>query len=160
MRLVRIWLKDEMATRELGRVLGGLLEPGDVVILTGELGAGKTTLAQGLARGLEVKGRITSPSFTLIQEYEGRIPFFHVDVYRLEDPEAALELGLDEYFYGGGVTAVEWGRLLGEELLPPEYLEVSLEYGPEGGRYAVLTGRGARYVRILEELKKLAGPGA
>ncbi|QGP91414.1 tRNA threonylcarbamoyladenosine biosynthesis protein TsaE [Neomoorella glycerini] len=156
---VQIRLKDAGATRELGRVLGRLLGPGDVVILTGELGAGKTTLAQGLAQGLEVSGTVTSPTFTLIQEHQGRLPFYHIDVYRLEDPEAALELGLEEYFYGQGVTLVEWGKRLGE-LLPPEYLEVCLEYDPMAGRRATLTARGQRYARILEELKQIAGPGA
>ncbi|CEP69248.1 tRNA threonylcarbamoyl adenosine modification protein TsaE [Moorella glycerini] len=156
---VQIRLKDAGATRELGRVLGRLLGPGDVVILTGELGAGKTTLAQGLAQGLGVSGTVTSPTFTLIQEHQGRLPFYHIDVYRLEDPEAALELGLEEYFYGQGVTLVEWGERLGE-LLPPEYLEVCLEYDATAGRRATLTARGQRYARILEELKQIAGPGA
>lgn len=156
---LQIRLKDAGATRELGRVVGRLLGAGDVVILTGELGAGKTTLAQGLARGLGVAGTVTSPTFTLIQEHRGRLPFYHIDIYRLEDPEAALELGLEEYFYGQGVTVVEWGeRLAG--LLPPEYLEVCLEYDPTAGRRAILTARGQRYARMLEELKQIAGPGA
>lgn len=156
----KIRLKDSGATFALGWHLGKLLGPGDIIILTGELGAGKTTLAQGLARGLGVKGAVTSPTFTLIQEHQGRLPFYHVDVYRLEDPAAALELGLEEYFFGEGVTAVEWGERLGE-LLPPAYLEISLEYDPSGtGRQVTLRARGQRYARILEELKEIAGPGS
>ncbi|GEA14086.1 MAG: tRNA threonylcarbamoyladenosine biosynthesis protein TsaE [Moorella sp. (in: firmicutes)] len=159
MTTVQIWLKNAEATGELGRILGRLLNPGDVIILTGELGAGKTTLAQGLAQGLGVTGKVTSPTFTLIQEHQGRLPFYHIDVYRLEDPGAALELGLEEYLYGQGVTVIEWGERLGE-LLPPEYLEVCLEYDLTAGRRATLTARGQRYLRILEELKQIAGPGA
>ncbi|MDN5344783.1 MAG: tRNA threonylcarbamoyladenosine biosynthesis protein TsaE [Clostridia bacterium] len=156
--MVQIRLQDAGATRELGAALGRLLGPGDVLILRGELGAGKTTLAQGLARGLEVKATVTSPTFTLIQEHQGRLPFYHIDVYRLEGPAAALELGLDEYFYGQGVTAVEWGERL-EGLLPPEYLDVYLAYDPAGGRLATFAARGPRYHCILEELRQIAGPG-
>ncbi|WP_258358643.1 tRNA (adenosine(37)-N6)-threonylcarbamoyltransferase complex ATPase subunit type 1 TsaE [Moorella sulfitireducens (nom. illeg.)] len=158
MTKVQKWLKDAGATGELGRILGRLLGPGDVVILTGELGAGKTTLAQGLARGLGVTGRVTSPTFTLIQEHQGRLPFYHIDIYRLDDPGAAVELGLEEYLYGRGVTVIEWGERLGE-LLPPEYLEVCLEYDPRSGRRAILKARGERYDRILEELIKIACSG-
>jgi len=138
--------------------LAKLLQPGDVIVLTGELGAGKTTLAQGLARGLGVAGPVTSPTFTLIQEYQGYCPFYHIDVYRLEGPAAAWELGVEEYFYGQGVTVVEWGERLGG-LLPPEHLRIDLEYDPAEGRLATLTAKGPRYARILEELKRIVDPG-
>jgi tRNA threonylcarbamoyladenosine biosynthesis protein TsaE len=155
---VILYLQDSCATTELGFRLGQLLTPGDVVVLTGELGAGKTTLAQGLARGLGVTGPVTSPTFTLIHEHQGRWPFYHLDAYRLEDPAAVCELGLEEYFYGQGVTAIEWGERLGE-LLPSQHLRIELEYGPGGGRLATLTAAGPHYLGVLEELKQIANLG-
>jgi len=154
---MEVWLKDDVATRELGRQLAGLLAPGAILILSGELGAGKTTLTQGLARGLGVTAPVTSPTFTLIQEYQGRHPLYHIDLYRLEDPEAMLDLGLEEYFGGPGVTVVEWGERL-EAYLPPAFLGITLEYAP-AGRRVLLTARGPAYERLLEELKKIVGPG-
>ncbi|MDK2821664.1 MAG: tRNA threonylcarbamoyladenosine biosynthesis protein TsaE [Clostridia bacterium] len=154
---MRIKLKDTKATQELGRTLGSLLNPGDILILSGELGAGKTTLAQGLAEGLGVTGRVTSPTFTLVQEHQGRYPFYHIDVYRLDNLEEIWDLGFDEYFYGQGVTVVEWGERLGR-LLPSEYLSVSLEYDLDS-RQAILRAKGKRYEHILKELKKLVGSG-
>lgn len=156
--VVRVLLKNSSATRELGFKLAKQLQPGDVIVLTGELGAGKTTLAQGLARGLGVSGTVNSPTFTLIREHQGHCPFYHIDVYRLEDPAAAWELGLEEYFYGQGVTAVEWGDRLGE-LLPSEHLQIELEYAPEAGRLATLTAKGTRYAAVLKELKPIVDPG-
>lgn len=153
-----MWLKNSSSTRQLGFNLAKLLQPGDVIVLTGELGAGKTTLAQGLARGLGVTGPVTSPTFTLIQEYQGHCPFYHVDVYRLEDPAAGWELGMEEYFYGQGVTVVEWGERLGG-LLPPEHLRIDLKYDPAEGRLATLSAKGPRYARVLEELKRIVDPG-
>ncbi|BCV22717.1 tRNA (adenosine(37)-N6)-threonylcarbamoyltransferase complex ATPase subunit type 1 TsaE [Moorella sp. Hama-1] len=154
---MEVWLKDAGATRKLGEELAAILEPGAILILSGELGAGKTTLTQGLARGLGVTVPVTSPTFTLIQEYQGRYPLYHIDLYRLEDPEAMLDLGLEEYFAGEGITVVEWGERL-EVYLPPAFLGITLEYAP-GGRRALLVARGPAYERLLEELKKIVGPG-
>jgi tRNA threonylcarbamoyladenosine biosynthesis protein TsaE len=95
-------------TAELGRKLGGLLLAGDLICLIGELGAGKTSFAQGVARGLGVEGQVRSPSFTLIHEYYGRLPLYHLDLYRLNDPSELEDLGYEEYFYGDGVALVEW----------------------------------------------------
>ncbi|APC09400.1 tRNA threonylcarbamoyladenosine biosynthesis protein TsaE [Moorella thermoacetica] len=157
MRDMEIWLKDAGATRKLGEELAGILNPGDILILNGELGAGKTTLTQGLAQGLGVTTPVTSPTFTLIQEYRGRYPLYHIDLYRLEDPEAMLDLGLEEYFGGEGITVVEWGGRL-DPYLPPAFLEIKLEYAPKGRR-AIIKARGPAYERVLEELKKIVGPG-
>lgn len=155
---MELWLKDAGATRKLGQELAGILSPGDILILSGELGTGKTTLTQGLAQGLEVSTPVTSPTFTLIQEHQGRCPLYHIDLYRLEDPEAMLELGLEEYFGGEGITVVEWGERL-DPYLPPAFLQIKLEYAPEGRR-AIITARGPAYEHLLEELKKIAGPGS
>ena len=143
-------LGSEQETRRLGRMLGEALPRGAVVALMGELGAGKTCLAQGLALGLGVGEEVVvaSPTFTLANEYQGRVPFYHLDVYRL-DGEAFAESGLDEYFIkGGGVTAVEWAEKI-EALLPAERLEVRLSLLPDGGRRAELTGRGAVYEALI-----------
>ncbi len=103
-------------TAAFGRALGALLEPGDVVLLTGGLGAGKSVLARGLARGLGVTQVMPSPTFTLMQPYEGRIPFYHFDLYRLDEPDQFYEAGLDEFVGGDGAAAIEWPERAGLDL--------------------------------------------
>ena len=93
-------------TAKIGEGLGRLLSPGDIVCLSGDLGAGKTAFTQGIARGLEVKDYVTSPTYTIINEYEGRVPLYHFDVYRLNDVEEMYELGYEEYFFGDGVVVL------------------------------------------------------
>lgn len=150
---MEIYLKNEEITRHLGRALGELLKPGDVVLLCGSLGAGKTTLAQGLAIGLGVKERVTSPTFTLIQEYRGRYPLYHIDLYRLETLEEIQDLGLlEEYLGGPGVAVVEWGEKLRRFL--PERLEIHLEIASPGGRWARLKPYGQHYQDLVEEAKR------
>jgi len=113
-------------TQAIAARLAETLQPGDVVALTGELGAGKTCFTQGLARGLEVTGRVTSPTFVLVNEYRGRLPVHHVDAYRTGSLTELLDLGLDELFSGDGVTVVEWAdKLL--PLLPAHTIHVHLE---------------------------------
>lgn len=116
------------ATRALAAALGPLLEPGDVVSLVGDLGAGKTAFAQGLAAGLGVDGPVTSPTFTIVQEYEGRLPIAHVDVYRLDTVQDLYDLGFDELIDDGRVTIVEWGDLIAQAL-PADRLVVRIEPG-------------------------------
>lgn len=112
-------------TWELAQKLAPILSSGDVINLSGDLGAGKTVFTKGLAVGLGIDEPVTSPTFTLIKEYEGRLPLFHFDVYRLASPEEMEELGFDEYFYGDGVSVVEWGDKI-EELLPDVRLDVKI----------------------------------
>ena len=95
-------------TQRLGALLSALLQPGDVVLLEGPLGAGKTALTQGIGAGLGVRETINSPTFTLLKEYEGRLPLYHFDLYRIEDPEELFALGFEDYFGGEGVCVVEW----------------------------------------------------
>lgn len=154
--MLEIHLKDQEDTRMLGYTLASLLQPGDIVILTGELGAGKTTLVQGLARGLGIGNKVSSPTFVLIREYQGRYPLFHVDLYRLEGEQALEELGLEEYWERGGITVIEWGERL--PLLPSEYLRIRLEYAG-AGRRATLEARGERYQELLEELRNIVSFG-
>ncbi len=107
--------------------MGELAQPGDIYLLTGPLGAGKTCLTQGIARGLEVSGYVRSPTFVLMSRYRGRLPLYHVDLYRLGGPEEAWDLGLDEQLFGGGVCVVEWADRA-SDLFPEEGLWVGLDY--------------------------------
>jgi len=111
----------------LGAELAELLRPGDVVLLVGELGAGKTCLAQGIARGMGVREQVTSPTFTIMREYSGRMPFYHLDAYRLDGPADLYDIGVDEYMEGEGVLVVEWGDRV-RDFFPPGYLEVRLDF--------------------------------
>ncbi len=119
-------LRSRADTARWGEALGARLRAGDTVALTGDLGAGKTTLTQSLGRGLGVRGPVTSPTFTLVQEYPGPTPLFHFDSYRLERPEDLADLGFDEYFARGGVVVIEWADKIAS-YLPPERLEIALE---------------------------------
>jgi len=115
----------ERETAKLAERIATLAGPGAVITLDGDLGAGKTRFSQGFARGIGVKGIVNSPTFTIIKEYEGaELPFYHMDVYRLTEADAD-ELGLDEYFYGEGVTLIEWSSLI-EDLLPEDRLEITI----------------------------------
>jgi tRNA threonylcarbamoyladenosine biosynthesis protein TsaE len=147
-------------TRAIGAALARLLQPGDAVALAGDLGAGKTTLVQGVARGLEVTGTVVSPTFTLVREYEGRLTVHHADVYRLDRVQDVLDLGFDEMI-DDGVLLVEWGDAV-EGLLPAEHLSVELTVPGSGEeRRVVLTGAGgswaARWERLEQALERWGG---
>jgi len=142
------------ATRGFGRRLGRLLGPGDLVGLVGPLGSGKTCLARGIIEGLGVQGPIPSPTFTLIHQYRGRLPVYHFDLYRLEDPRELEELGAEDYFYGDGVTIVEWADRAGN-YLPPSYLRIELERVPDredNVRRVVLSPVGEGYLYLVKGL--------
>lgn len=113
-------------TRDMAELLAGLARPGDVVLLSGDLGAGKTTFAQGFARGLGVEGDVVSPTFTLVRSYEGRIPLVHCDVYRLDHLQEVIDLALPEMLDEGAVVLVEWGDVAAPGL-PPGHLQVRIE---------------------------------
>ena len=120
-------------TAKLGRKIGKLVQPGDIICLNGDLGVGKTVFTQGIADGLEIDDSICSPTFTLIQEYEqGRIPLYHFDVYRISGPWDMDDLGYEDYFFGDGVCLVEWGCLI-EELLPDNTIMITIEKDLEKG---------------------------
>lgn len=126
-------------TYRLGEEMGRKAEPGDVYALTGDLGTGKTVFAQGFAAGLGISGYVNSPTFTILQVYEeGRLPLYHFDVYRIEEPEEMEEIGYEDYFYGDGVTLVEWAELI-DVLLPDRAFRINISKDP---------GKGDDYRRI------------
>lgn len=145
----RLCLLDPAATQRLGEALGRTAQAGDVLLLHGGLGAGKTTLTQGIARGLGISERVASPTFTLLNEYhEGRVPLFHFDLYRLS-PEDLIASGLTDYWEGQeGLSVLEWAERLGP-LVMPERLEIAL-LPEEDGRTAMLEARGDRPAAWLE----------
>lgn len=143
--------RDEEDTRELGARLGSHLRKGDIVLLSGELGTGKTCFTQGLGRGLEVQGQVNSPSFVLENQYEGRETLFHVDLYRLEDVEELDDLGLWDYAERG-VLVIEWPER-GAELLPGDGLVIELRYGDtERQRKLTFLARGERGAELVAAL--------
>ena len=144
----RMFSHNEEELIEWGRRLGGLLQEQDVLILTGDLGAGKTTFTKGLARGLGIKQMIKSPTYTIVREYEGRLPLYHLDVYRIgEDPDS---IDLDDFLFGEGITVIEWGELL-EDSLPDDYLKLTILKKADG-RELVFESKGRRSQELLEEL--------
>jgi len=151
---LEIRLEGLKETKEFGIKLGSILKSGDIVCLNGELGAGKTTLTKSIGLGLGVTDYITSPTFALINEYNGRVPVYHFDVYRLENVEEIYDLGFDEYFYGKGVCIIEWAEKI-ERLLPKERVILDIEKGKAlDERIINIKGFGNRYIEILKELEK------
>jgi tRNA threonylcarbamoyladenosine biosynthesis protein TsaE len=140
-------------TSILAKSLAPRFQAGTVVTLDGELGAGKTAFSQEIAKSLGVISIVNSPTFTLIKEYEGeKLPFYHMDVYRLSLEEAD-ELGLDDYFFGAGVTLIEWSSLI-EELLPANRLSITIEHCGDQARIFRLTPHGNFYEQWCEDLKE------
>ena len=124
---------DPEETFEVGRTIGMNAKPGQIYTLTGDLGVGKTVFTQGVAAGLGITEPVNSPTFTIIQEYEdGRLPFYHFDVYRIGDLEEMEEIGYDDYFFGQGICLIEWAELI-EEILPEKWIEVTIEKDLEKG---------------------------
>lgn len=125
--------KSAKETFELGERIGREVKPGTVFTLIGDLGVGKTVFTQGLAKGLEINEPISSPTFTIVQVYEeGRMPFYHFDVYRIGDIEEMEEISYEDYFYGEGVSLIEWANLI-EEILPERYIQIVIEKNLEEG---------------------------
>jgi tRNA threonylcarbamoyladenosine biosynthesis protein TsaE len=140
-------------TQKIGMRLGELALPGDILLLVGGLGAGKTCLTQGIAWGLGIKEYAASPSFVVIRELYGRLPLYHVDFYRLDHLEEIAELGLDDYLYGKGVSVVEWAEK-GLSLLPEEHLLIEMGYLSDTERSLKFKPSGKRYRRVVSQLKK------
>ncbi|WP_217587746.1 tRNA (adenosine(37)-N6)-threonylcarbamoyltransferase complex ATPase subunit type 1 TsaE [Lentibacillus saliphilus] len=141
--------KSETATIQVAERLAMLLRPSDVITLEGDLGAGKTTFTKGIANGLGVKRNVNSPTYTIIKEYAGELPLYHMDVYRLEDSEE--DIGFEEYFNGDGITVVEWAQFI-EPFLPRERLDVHISYVDDYSRELVFTPHGNHFESIVLKL--------
>jgi tRNA threonylcarbamoyladenosine biosynthesis protein TsaE len=158
-RSLRVVTCSPEETRILGASLAPVLLPGDVLSLSGDLGAGKTVFVQGLATALGVTGRVTSPTFTIVHEYEGRYPIMHLDVYRLDSFQEILDLGFEEYFDPRAVVVIEWGEAV-EQLLPRRHLRIELRRADdpeaEDDRLVVFKPRGEDWVRKVLAMRDTA----
>jgi len=146
--------KSEEETKELGYKLGRLLKPYDVICLEGDLGSGKTAFTKGIALGLEIKENITSPTYTIVNEYFGRIPLYHFDVYRLDDEEELYNIGFEEYINEKeGVIVIEWADLV-KALIPEKRLWIRFRYLKGNDREITFIPKGERYIKLMEELRR------
>jgi tRNA threonylcarbamoyladenosine biosynthesis protein TsaE len=141
-------------TQKFGTAIGKLAEPGDIYLLIGDLGAGKTCLTQGIAYGLDIHEYTLSPSFVIMRELHGRLPLYHMDFYRLDNVAEISDLGLDDYLFGEGVCVIEWANK-GLTVLPEDHLLIGIDYISDTERSFVIEPRGERYVRMLTKLKEV-----
>ncbi|MRG87341.1 tRNA (adenosine(37)-N6)-threonylcarbamoyltransferase complex ATPase subunit type 1 TsaE [Salinibacillus xinjiangensis] len=149
MKSFKISTSSPEETMNFSANLANKLQPGDVITLEGDLGAGKTTFTKGLARGLNIKRTVNSPTFTIVKEYEGDLPLYHIDAYRLEHNEE--DLGFDEYFEGDGIVVVEWAKFIAD-YLPEERLNIEITYQEQDGRIIELLPQGQRFEKMCREL--------
>ncbi len=154
--LMRLSTTSPQETQALGEALGQAVQPGDLILLRGDLGTGKTCLVQGIARGLGVQEAVRSPTFVLVTQHPGRLMLYHIDLYRLDNPLEVEDLGLDEYIESDGVCVVEWADKA-MPLFPQEHLLVELRHRGEQKRQIQLTARGNRYVRLLAQVRQQMG---
>lgn len=144
----------EAETKQVAKHLAPYLQTGDIISLTGDLGAGKTRFVQGLAEGLDVNEAVTSPTFNIIKQYVGRLPLYHFDVYRLSGPAELTPLGYEEYFYGDGVTVIEWGNKI-IEALPHDRLTIEIRRAIElpDRRQLIISAGGPRSKKLMKHLE-------
>lgn len=159
MSVLRLVTHSPEETQELGRSIGKLAIPGDIYLLVGQLGAGKTCLTQGIAWGLDIQEYTLSPTFVIMRELHGRLPLYHIDFYRLDSITEISDLGLDDYLYGRGVCVIEWAEK-GLDILPDDHLLVKLSYLSETERAIEIKPEGTRYQRIARQLQRpMSSPG-
>lgn len=149
MSIQQIKTNSEEETLKLASRLALFLKPGDVITLEGELGTGKTLFTKGIASGLGVRQVVTSPTFTIVKEYDGELPLYHMDVYRLEHSDE--DIGFSEYFEGNGVTVVEWAQFI-EYYLPTDRLNIEIKYLDETSRLIIFNPQGKHYEQIINDL--------
>ncbi len=140
-------------TQKVGEALGKHASSGDVILLVGDLGSGKTCLTQGIARGLGVKETARSPTFVLVSQYRGRLPLYHADLYRVDNVDEVWDLGLDDYLFGEGVTVVEWAEKA-SEVVPSEHLLIKMEYLGDMERRLTLKAEDERGDRLINAVRK------
>jgi tRNA threonylcarbamoyladenosine biosynthesis protein TsaE len=139
-------------TIELGKKIGGSLNPGDIVCIDGDLGSGKTHLTKGIALGLGIDEHITSPTFNIVNEYEGRIKLYHFDVYRVNDPDEIAAIGFDEYIFSDAASVIEWSDYI-KELIPDDHIQINIANESETRRSISIQFFGKRYDKIKEVLQ-------
>jgi tRNA threonylcarbamoyladenosine biosynthesis protein TsaE len=144
---------DHQQTKKLGEIFAKLLKPGYMIRLEGDLGAGKTTFVQGVGAGLDIRDRITSPTFTILHQYDGKIPLNHIDAYRIDFLEEIRELGLEEVIDGQGITFVEWPDKI-ESILPEEMLYIKINKTEDDQRNISFDAIGNDYLKVIKELEK------
>ena len=149
MKEVRLITASAEETRQTAERLASFLSEGALLTLSGQLGAGKTTFTQGLARGLGIEKNVTSPTFTLLKTYKGRLPLYHIDAYRLEGLDQ--DLGLEEYICGDGVCVIEWSNFI-EDILPYECINIDFSINDDDSRTLLVRGYGGENERIVEQL--------
>ncbi|ADL13581.1 tRNA (adenosine(37)-N6)-threonylcarbamoyltransferase complex ATPase subunit type 1 TsaE [Acetohalobium arabaticum] len=150
--MLKLITEQPKETIELGAKIGELLNSGDIICLQGNLGAGKTCLAKGLLAGLEVEAEVTSPTYTLINEYQGRLPAYHIDLYRISDYKELYDIGFEEYLYGEGVTIIEWPDKAGP-LMPDSYLNITIKSQGDN-RLIKIIPQANKYISLVSELKE------
>ncbi|MGI6608874.1 MAG: tRNA (adenosine(37)-N6)-threonylcarbamoyltransferase complex ATPase subunit type 1 TsaE [Erysipelotrichaceae bacterium] len=149
MKTVKVISKTPLQTQQLAEKLAGFLYAGSLITLSGQLGAGKTTFTQGLGKGLNIKKNITSPTFTLLKIYQGDLPLYHIDAYRLEG--LTQDLGLQEYIESDGVCVIEWSHFI-TDLLPENRINIEINILEDDSRELIITASGHKYERILDKL--------
>lgn len=150
--MIKIKTKSPEETEKIGYNIGKALKGSEIICMIGDLGAGKTTMTKSLAAGLDIEDYITSPTFTIVNEYAGRLKLYHFDVYRIGDVEEMYDLGYEEYFYSDGVCIIEWSNLI-EEILPKERLIIEINRGQdEDIREITIKPIGKKYEDIVKEL--------
>jgi tRNA threonylcarbamoyladenosine biosynthesis protein TsaE len=141
-------------TKKIGAIVGELAIPGDVLLLEGKLGAGKTCLTQGIALGLGIDDYVLSPTFVIMRELYGRLPLYHIDLYRLDDIEESMDLGLDDYLYGDGLSVVEWAEKA-ISIMPRNRLLIRIDYIGDTERRLLFEPSGERYLNLSKQITSL-----
>jgi len=154
MTTLRIHSNRSERTQEIGEIIGKFAQPNDLILLSGTLGSGKTCLTQGIAWGLDIREYTSSPTFVLVREYTGRLPLFHIDLYRLASDEDMQSFGIDDYVYGNGVCVIEWAEK-GSGILPKDNLFITLSHVPENERNIAIEAHGIRYQTLLNKISEL-----
>ncbi|MDI9540370.1 MAG: tRNA (adenosine(37)-N6)-threonylcarbamoyltransferase complex ATPase subunit type 1 TsaE [Bacillota bacterium] len=149
MKTVKVISKTALETKKLAERLAGFLFAGSLITLTGQLGAGKTTFTQGLGKGLNIEKNITSPTFTLLKIYQGDLPLYHIDAYRLEG--LSQDLGFEDYIESDGVCVIEWSQFI-SDLLPEDRINIEINILEDDNRELLITASGEKYERILDKL--------
>ncbi len=151
MKTLHIQSNSPEKTQHLGTIIGKSTNANDLILLSGTLGSGKTCLTQGIARGLDIHEYTLSPTFVLVREYRGKLPLYHIDLYRLDTSEDMMSIGLDDYIYSNGVCVIEWAEK-GESILPEDNLSIQFSYLSQHDRDIQMKAHGKRYEKLLKTI--------